>query len=613
MKLQTKFLVAFVPALILSGGGMIMMAKRAVHKIILDEVAHRGWSDLQNLEEKSAEGFLQQKERLLLPLLEGTAEQSGAIYAMALNTRGRVLAHTNIIEKGRFYGDPLTRQILHSGYPGFHTISMNGQKVLDVAWPVHDHQGGKTSSADDFVISAGKEGAPVRLGVLRIGLPLSSALETEAKISRQLMILLFFTGSLVLGLAFILMEGILQPVRHLAGATDKISLGQYGDEVPILSGDELGDLARSFNRMSRALARTTVSKDFLDQILENMLDPLIVLEMDGGVRLVNRAVLELLGYAPGELPGQHARLLFSGAPVMLEMIREQGFVKNVELKFQSKSGLEIPVFLSGSGFKDKAGKMIGMILVAKDLTDRKKLESEILQAEKLSAVGRLASGVAHEINNPLGVILGFAQGALWDLTPGDPLELPLRSIERESNRCKNLVQDLLTFSRITKTDREPIDLNNAIESAFSLVSAQARLGHVQIVKELAPDLPHILANQNQIQQVIINLANNALDAMSQVGTLTVRTRLMQEEGRAWVALLVADTGAGIPPEVLPRIFEPFFTTKPVGQGTGLGLGLVHEIVKKHSGRIDVKSRPGHTEFCVRFPVRAEATSTEAAA
>jgi len=135
---------------------------------------------------------------------------------------------------------------------------------------------------------------------------------------------------------------------------------------------------------------------------------------------------------------------------------------------------------------------------------------------------------------------------------------------------------------------------------------------VKVEKDLAPGLPRLLGNQIQIQQVVINLANNALDAMSpQEGTLTVRTRLVHDDSRRWVGLFIADTGTGIPPEILPRIFEPFFTTKPAGQGTGLGLGLVHEIVKKHSGTIDVQSRPGCTEFAVKFPVLAEPSSEAA--
>jgi signal transduction histidine kinase len=147
-----------------------------------------------------------------------------------------------------------------------------------------------------------------------------------------------------------------------------------------------------------------------------------------------------------------------------------------------------------------------------------------------------------------------------------------------------------------------MDLNRAVEGAFSLVIAQARMTHVQVDKELAADLPHIQGNLNQIQQIIINLANNALDAIGDsAGQIIVKTEILKDGPLAWVCLSVTDTGPGIPPQVLPRIFEPFFTTKPVGKGTGLGLSLVHEIIKKHSGTTDVESRPGRTVFRIKFP------------
>ena len=253
--------------------------------------------------------------------------------------------------------------------------------------------------------------------------------------------------------------------------------------------------------------------------------------------------------------------------------------------------------------KNSEGQDTGIIAVAKDVTERKRLENIIRQSDKMSAVGQLAAGVAHEINNPLGVILGFAQASLRRIQPGEMLELPLKSIEKEAVRCKNLVQDLLTFSRVSKIEREPMDLNHTIEGALSLVTAQAKVSRIEVRRELAPDLPRFMGNTNQIQQVIVNLANNAFDAMQDQGTLTVRTENLQEGPLSWICLKVSDTGSGIPPEIQSRIFEPFFTTKPVGKGTGLGLSLIHEIVKKHSGMIDVKSRPGLTQFIIKWPVR----------
>jgi len=215
--------------------------------------------------------------------------------------------------------------------------------------------------------------------------------------------------------------------------------------------------------------------------------------------------------------------------------------------------------------------------------------------------------VAHEINNPLGVILGFVEGILWDVKPDDAMMIPLKSIERETIRCKHLVEDLLMFSRVSKTEQEPMDLNKAVTSALSLITAQARLRKIQVIQELSDALPVMMGNLNQVQQVVVNLANNAMDAMNENGIITVKTEQMGEGAQRRIVLRVIDTGSGIPPEILSRIFEPFFTTKPIGKGTGLGLGLVHEIVQKHGGTIEVESRPGRTEFRVKFLVLSAKT------
>jgi PAS domain S-box-containing protein len=338
----------------------------------------------------------------------------------------------------------------------------------------------------------------------------------------------------------------------------------------------------------------------------------MVVSAEGTFRMVNATAMKLLGYEEEDLVGQPFFMLFCDknripAGAGQETLIGQKAYRNLELELRSKTGIKVPVLLSSAVLKDDEGNPAGMIIIAKDMTERKKLEGAIRQSEKMSAVGQLAAGVAHEINNPLGVILGFAQAVVRRLQPNDPLELPLKSIEKEAVRCKNLVQDLLTFSRVSKVEREPVDLNRAVEGALSLVNAQARMARVEVRRELAADLPRVSGNLNQIQQVIINLANNALDAMEQTGVLLVKTEPLRDGPLSWVCLKVIDNGPGIPPDIQRRIFDPFFTTKPVGKGTGLGLSLVHEIIKKHSATIDVQRRPGNTEFCIKFPVRAAST------
>ena len=227
----------------------------------------------------------------------------------------------------------------------------------------------------------------------------------------------------------------------------------------------------------------------------------------------------------------------------------------------------------------------------------------MLQSEKMAAVGRLASGVAHEINNPLGVILGFAQSALRRVPPGDPLEKALKSIERESVRCKNLVRELLAFSRASGSGRGPCAIEEVLEGALALVRPQAKISAVELSEEIEPGLPRLAANGNQLQQVVVNLCGNGIDAMTPAGgKLTVRARRKGREGADGIELQVQDTGTGIAPEVQPRVFEPFFTTKEPGRGTGLGLSLCYEIVRRHGGSIGFSTAPGKgTLFSVWVP------------
>ncbi|MBI5245847.1 MAG: hypothetical protein HY923_01600 [Elusimicrobia bacterium] len=243
-----------------------------------------------------------------------------------------------------------------------------------------------------------------------------------------------------------------------------------------------------------------------------------------------------------------------------------------------------------------------MVREMADAQREKERGQELLRrSEKMSAIGQLAAGVAHEINNPLGVILGFSQSLARRLKAGDEIELPIKSIEREALRCKALVQSLLTFARTQQSDRIPMDLNEAVEQALTLISPQAKIGRVTVETALAADLPKILGNKHQIEQVIMNLAKNAIDAMPGGGALTLTSELVSGVPHSWILLKVVDDGAGIPPAVAAKIFDPFFTTKPIGQGTGLGLSLVSEIVEKHSGEVSVESRPGRTAFTVKLP------------
>ncbi|MCD6552517.1 MAG: response regulator [Anaerolineae bacterium] len=226
-------------------------------------------------------------------------------------------------------------------------------------------------------------------------------------------------------------------------------------------------------------------------------------------------------------------------------------------------------------------------------------QEQLIQSEKLASIGQLAAGVAHELNNPISVMLGFSQAILRKLPEDDPLRKPLATIEREGLRCKGIIQNLLDFARRSKPSLQPTNVNEVLEAACALIEHQISLDNVVVTKGYDPHLPQVLADANQLQQVFVNIIINARDAMPRGGTLRLITRSLGDE----VHIIFSDTGIGIPPENIKRIFDPFFTTKEVGQGTGLGLSVSYGIVEQHGGTIEVKSEVGvGTTFIVKLPV-----------
>lgn len=230
----------------------------------------------------------------------------------------------------------------------------------------------------------------------------------------------------------------------------------------------------------------------------------------------------------------------------------------------------------------------------KEITERKHLEQMLFQSEKMAAVGQLAAGVAHEMNNPLCVILGFTQSLQSRLALGGSDKNALNYIEQETQRCRRLVQSMLTFSQDSHmNEMEPLELNAAVEEALDLVLSKSKCAKIELVKTLQPGLEKLRASRSQILQVVINLCNNAIDSMPNGGLLQVRTQFLLEEGKPCQILDIEDNGCGIPKDIQSKIFDPFFTTKEVGKGTGLGLALVYEIIRRHKGNITVKSETGH--------------------
>ncbi|MHB9154202.1 MAG: ATP-binding protein [Endomicrobiales bacterium] len=446
-------------------------------------------------------------------------------------------------------------------------------------------------------------GAPL----LRLALSVPASLLFQDVRSVLAFFSVVFSLSLVIValIVFYVSKYLSRPIVELAGAAARLDKGDLSAQVEVKTTGEVRTLVESFNQMARTLQKTTVSKAYVDNILQSISDCLLVINPDLTIRTVNRTTLELSGYREEELAGKRVTDYFAEGDAFdaaeWHDFFKRGIVKNYELTFLPRTGERLPVNLSASEFKDTAGAAAGFVLIVHDVRPLKQLQMQLMQSEKMASLGLLAGGIAHEINNPMGVILGFAQSVARKIKEDHPLHLPLTSIEREAIRCKKLVADLLTFSRRSAPEMEKADLNAVIDTAVSLVATDTKIKNIEIVKEYGPGLPPANLNRNQIQQVIVNLCNNAVDAMPSGGRLTVKTELFAEKKAFMVR--ISDTGTGIPRDVQKRIFDPFFTTKDVGRGTGLGLSICYEIIQKHRGTVEVDSAPGQgTTFTFFLPL-----------
>ncbi|MDZ7832635.1 MAG: ATP-binding protein [Desulfobacterales bacterium] len=278
------------------------------------------------------------------------------------------------------------------------------------------------------------------------------------------------------------------------------------------------------------------------------------------------------------------QILMTGKPLSKEISVSQG---DTEIWFHI---LKVPVYTEG--------RISGLLLTARDISVIKQYQERLVQSQKMEDLGRLAGGVAHEINTPLGIILGYAQMLLEDVEPDSQMAADIQVIEKQTKICSNIVSDLLGFSRQNQTTKTEVNINESIEEVISLVEHTFGLSRVQILTDFDPNIPDIDGDKDKLKQVWMNLLNNAFDAIQQDGYIRITTKLCAHRRR--VAITVTDTGAGIKQEILNKIFDPFFSTKPVGKGTGLGLSVTFGIIKDHGGRINVLS-PAPKEYIKEIP------------
>ncbi|HEX4048117.1 MAG TPA: PAS domain S-box protein, partial [Elusimicrobiota bacterium] len=501
-----------LPAGAAAAGLILFLIRGSVHSIVLDDLRRSATALAKSAAQDAEPGFRDRSEALLLPQLQDLQKRQGALYAAALDSRGVVLAHTTISEKGSLQEDPFTRAALKSDVPVANALMLHGEPVLEVAVPVWSDA--KAFDEDDFLLSGEPQaGLKTRLGILKVGVPMRPAQETQRRIVRNVFLIVIMIGGVALGLVLFLIRGILGPVTGLMDGISRIGRGRYDVNVPILSRDELGDLARSFNAMSAELSRTTVSKEYVEGIIENMADPLVVADPEGAIETTNHAALETLDCAATELVGRPFTALFDDDPAALLReiadLRTSGAIRDREVALKAKSGRRIPAIFSASILKDRQGRSRGYVCVAKDITERKKAEDALLAA-KISAeasskeLEAFSYSVSHDLRAPLRGIAGFSQIILEDSAAGldDEGKENLNRVVAGTKLMGSLIDDILELSRVSRTEmrRARADLS---EMAKSVVKDLRERDPSRRLEVRLPEELHANGDPNLLRIVLV--------------------------------------------------------------------------------------------------------------
>ncbi len=333
-----------------------------------------------------------------------------------------------------------------------------------------------------------------------------------------------------------------------------------------------------------------ISESKYRSLVESAEDLIFTIDPNGLIRTANRHMSHVLGVSLHEITGQS---LYRFLPK--DQVKEQLDCVQQALASGSGQKMETRLALSSGSFwfnikyipvKGDEGEEYALA-IARDISERKDIEQQLINTEKLAALGTMAAGVAHEINNPIGIMLGFCDLLLEKMGPGSMEYSDLKTIERHGLHCKSIVERLLSFARMREEQEECCDLNANIESIVSVVKHTLEINNIELILALSPDLPPVRGDSTGVQQVFLNLINNAVQAMSGKGSLRIETH--SRKNGTEVEAAVMDTGCGIKKEYLGNIFDPFFTTKKVGEGTGLGLSVSYGIITRFGGRIECRS------------------------
>jgi len=355
------------------------------------------------------------------------------------------------------------------------------------------------------------------------------------------------------------------------------------------------------------------SEEKYHTLYESSKDGIAFFDMQGNLIEANPALLNMLGYTVEEIKKLNYQQLtpkkWHGmeAAIVENQIMAKGYSNEYEKEYIKKDVTLLPITIRLWLISDEQGNPAGMWAIIRDISEQKKMQLQLVRAEKMSALGTMAAGVAHELLNPMMGMLNFAQYCLKHTAESDSRYQVLQDIERETRRCADIVGNLTTFSRMGKQDEEGYQKESftiIIDRVVKLLSYRIEKEHVLLTQHVDENTPKIWMEVNGMQQVLLNLISNALDALMESQKKEIHIEVYQEN--YFVQLIVTDSGCGLAPENLEKIYDPFFTTKPIGQGTGLGLTTSRSIIESHGGDISCESKLSvGTIFKILLPIKTK--------
>ena len=634
LKIRTKLAIAFIAVLL-----PLVVSSILTILIFSKEVKEEAESELiqtvtllyrlcESMEEVEKNGDRELEE----PLQSVVARAVRGVrigktgYAYVMDPSGNILVHParegqNIYDERDTSGVAFVRQICERA------VRLEPGQVGVIRYPWMNPQLGETHPRIkrlkyvyfrpwNWIIAAGSYESEIFKGVQQV---------------RNLVLLILgITLTLILVQTLLLGQALTRPMHTLNAVAQKIAGGDLSQQVPARRGDEIGSLAKSFNQMAEKLRQYTgnleraVEERSLElaeserkyrTFVESSVDGIVTTDPKGHITFANNAMEQMLAERRESLAGRHisefyARGISEAREIMVQL-EKHGHFRNREMLLVNR-GREIPILTSASLLYNEAGQIVGTLGTFKDVSERKNLQSklektqaQLVQTMKMRALGDLVAGVAHSINNPL-----MASNTMLHVMMEDMSENPVRpnrlNLLAECNRrIEATVNHLKDFSRQSPGKFGTVDVNKTVEDAL-IISAQQLLNrNIRIVRTLAPSLPRVCGDANQLEEVIMELLANARDAMEESQKekiLHIATLVEREDGKEGVVIEVKDNGNGIPLDLQDKIFEPFFSTKEMGKGTGLGLSVCYGIVEQHGGHMEVESVPGEFAlFRVRLP------------